>query len=1018
MPSWNSSPLTERFIREASTRTHRRRPDGARLALTRALAVGSDTSASPRRTLMIVESPAKAKTIEKYLGADARVLASYGHVRDLVNKQGSVRPEESFAMTWTSTSRQREAMRAISDAVKRADVLLLATDPDREGEAISWHLLEVLREKRLLRDDLEVKRVTFGEITKNAVLEAVAAPRDISTPMVDAYMARRALDYLFGFTLSGLLWRKLPSSVSLSAGRVQSVALRLVCEREEEVEAFVSEPYWSIKARLKSEDGPAFEAALTHVDETKLGKFTISSNEQAEEYARRVRECDSFTVASIKHSEAKRTSGPPFTTSTMQQEANKQLGFGASRTMSAAQRLYEGAGMGEGLITYMRTDGIYVATHAIENLRDTAKELFGEDYVPETPRYFKTKQKNAQEAHEAIRPTSAGRVPAQVAKKLGPGSDEARLYALIWARTMASQMGPALTDRIAAEVASESGDLRLKANGHRLKFPGFLAAYRASTGSEPPTDDVWLPSLSDGERIKVEGDGGDALACEPTQHQTSPPPRYTDGSIVRALEERGIGRPSTYAPILKVLAQREYVAKQGSALIPTTRGRLVSAFLTNYFETYVDYGFTADLENKLDEITREEVQWKPLLKEWWEPFTTKISSLSTLRVSEVIDALDEKLGHHLFGESQYDGHVHVNADQIADGQTLSTANSEEAVSDARRCPSCKTGRLGLKPSKMGGFIGCSRYPECSFTHPLHPIRGAIVNDTDDPDFASPSDGEDVVLYPKILGDDPATGKEISLRLGPYGPYLQLGVQEPPAEPEVSEDGKKKKKTKKPPAPRRVGVTNIGKKVEEITLDDAFRMFQYPKEIGAHPESGATVSVNIGPFGYYVACDGVNASIGKSVLKRVESVDNVNLEEALELLRKKAERPPRTRGRYAKKTAKATKSKKKKDDDVEDGEESSSAKMEKKKTKKTKKTEVEIPGVKKPLTAFFAFSADERANVKAAHPEYKIGDVSKALGEMWSNLDADRKAKYESEAKEAKAAYEKAKSEYEPVVSND
>ena len=721
---------------------------------------------------MIVESPAKAKTIEKYLGANAKVLASYGHVRDLVNKQGSVRPEESFAMTWTSTSRQKAAMRDITEALKKSDVLLLATDPDREGEAISWHLLEVLREKKLLRDDLDVKRVTFGEITKTAVLDAVGSPRDINVPMVDAYMARRALDYLFGFTLSGLLWRKLPSSVSLSAGRVQSVALRLVCEREEEVEAFVSEPYWTVKASLSSKDGSTFDAALTHVDGAKLGKFTIASNDEAEAYAKRVRECDTLRVVEVKHSEAKRTSGPPFTTSTMQQEANKQLGFGASRTMSAAQRLYEGAGTGEGLITYMRTDGTYVAPHAIESLRTTAGELFGDEYVPESPRYFKKKQKNAQEAHEAIRPTKAGRLPAQVARQIGPGSDEARLYALIWARTMASQMSPALTDRIAAEIASAENDLKLKANGHRLKFPGFLAAYRTSRpDAAPPSDDAWLPVLGEGEGLSVKTDG-ESLGCEATEHKTSPPPRYTDGSIVKALEERGIGRPSTYAPILKVLAQREYVAKQGAALVPTTRGRLVSAFLTNYFETYVDYGFTADLEHKLDDITSEQVQWKPLLEEWWTPFRDKISSLSELRVSEVIDALDEKLGQHLFGEATYDGHVHINPDQVAE-----VSDSDDVVSEARRCPSCKIGRLGLKPSKAGGFIGCSRYPECGFTHPLHPIRGAIVSDTDDPDFVATVEDPDAVMYPKVLGVDPATGKEISLRLGPYGPYLQLGVQE-------------------------------------------------------------------------------------------------------------------------------------------------------------------------------------------------------------------------------------------------
>ena len=1003
----------------------------------------SNKRSTPRttRTVMIVESPAKAKVIEKYLGDNARVLASYGHVRDLVNKRGSVRPREAFAMTWTSTTRQRGAMKDIADAVSEADVLLLATDPDREGEAISWHLLEVLKEKRLLRDDLDVKRVTFSEITKSAVLEAVNAPREINAPMVDAYMARRALDYLFGFTLSGLLWRKLPSSVSLSAGRVQSVALRLVCEREEEVEAFVSEPYWSINADMLTKNGAAFEAALARVDGVKLGKFTIASAAQAGEYARRVRECETLRVVDVKQSEAKRTSGPPFTTSTMQQEANKQLGFGASRTMSAAQRLYEGAGAGEGLITYMRTDGTYVAPYAIEEMRATAGELFGNEYVPESPRYFKKTQKNAQEAHEAIRPTSARRLPAQVARQLGPGSDESRLYGLIWSRAMASQMSPALTDRIAADIESTEGDLALKANGHRLTFPGYLAAYRStkSDGDAPASDDAWLPELARDDALRVNRNGSNQGSAA-TEHKTMPPPRYTDGSIVKALEERGIGRPSTYAPILKVLAQREYVAKQGAALIPTTRGRLVSAFLTNYFPKYVDYGFTADLERKLDDVSSEQAAWKPLLSDWWVPFEGTVESLSTLRVSEVIDALDEKLGSHLFGETKYDGHVHVNKDEMVDGHQIDASKSIEhaKVTDARRCPSCKIGRLGLKPSKSGGFIGCSNYPTCGFTHPLQPLRGAIVSETDDPDFITPSEDSVLTMYPKTLGIDPVSGKEISLRMGPYGPYLQLGAQELAPEPEPAKDGKKPKKAKKPAAPRRVGVANIGKTANELTLEDAIGMFEYPKTIGAHPTTQSAITVNIGPFGYYVACDSVNASISKTVQKRIGELSNLTLEDAVEILRKKAERPARTRGRYAKKTTKvkaepkAKKTKSKANTNVNENAEPDAAttevKEKRKRTlkvnveileaapsattkveekKKPLKVKVEIPGLSKPLSAFFAFSKDERPSVVEAHPDYKVGAVAKVLGERWAALDPERKAKYEAAAKDEKEAYAKA-----------
>ena len=965
---------------------------------TRGRAGGSASNAAAAfamnaRTLMIVESPAKAKTIERYLGANAKVLASYGHVRDLVNKQGSVRPDESFAMTWTSTTRQKAAMRDIISALKTTDVLLLATDPDREGEAISWHLLEVLREKKLLRDDLDVKRVTFGEITKSAVLSAVESPREINAPMVDAYMARRALDYLFGFT-PGLLWRKLPPSVSLSAGRVQSVALRLVSEREEEVESFVSEPYWTVKASLATKDGSAFDAALTHVDGNKLAKFTIASSEEADAYARRVRACDSLRVSEVKHSEAKRTSGPPFTTSTMQQEANKQLGFGASRTMSAAQRLYEGAGTGEGLITYMRTDGTYVAPHAIQTLRTTATEVFGEEYVPESPRYFKKKQKNAQEAHEAIRPTNAGRLPAQVARQLGPGSDEARLYGLIWARTMASQMSPALTDRIAAEIESAEGDLKLKANGHRLKFPGYLAAYRASRpDAPPPSDDAWLPVLDGGEGLRVVPgrDDDESTGCEATEHKTSPPPRYTDGSIVKALEERGIGRPSTYAPILKVLAQREYVVKQGAALVPTTRGRLVSAFLTNYFETYVDYGFTADLEEKLDEITSEQVQWKPLLEEWWVPFKDKISSLSNLRVSEVIDALDEKLGQHLFGEATYDGHVHVNPDQISSTSSASDSDEEDVVTEARRCPSCKTGRLGLKPSKAGGFIGCSRYPECGFTHPLHPIRGAIVSDTDDPDFASSLSSDDAVMYPKTLGVDPETGKEVTLRLGPYGPYVQLGVQEPTPEPTPTEDGKKPKSRKSHPR-LDVSASRISTRTSPSSRSRTrSACLSTRRRSWAHPATAAPVSVNIGPFGYYVACDGVNASIGKSVLKRVGSVENVTLDEAVELLRKKAERPPRTGTIREKDKEEATKG-------TEGGEGEKDEKEDQGKETRGPRDE------ETSLRILRVFCGRTRRCQDGESVVHLVGEVAKALGERWAALDADRKSAYERNAKEAKEAY--------------
>jgi DNA topoisomerase-1 len=743
--------------------------------------------------VVVVESPAKAKTINKYLGRDYKVIASYGHVRDLPAKDGSVLPDDDFSMSWEVDGKSEKHMREITEAVRGADKLFLATDPDREGEAISWHVREVLRARRALKG-IDVKRVVFNEVTRSAVLEAFRHPREIDGELVDAYLARRALDYLVGFTLSPVLWRKLPGS--RSAGRVQSVALRLVCEREGEIEAFKAREYWTIEVEFQTEAGERFTARLSHLDGKKLERFDLDSEAKARAAADAILAAGGFTVASVEHREVRRNPFPPFTTSTLQQEASRKLGFGAVRTMRVAQRLYEGIeldGDTVGLITYMRTDGVAIAAEAIAAARALIGGDFGARYVPGEPRVYRSPAKNAQEAHEAIRPTDLTRRPDQVAGHLD--NDQRRLYELIWKRTVASQMASAVLDQVSIDIADPTGRLRLHATGSVIVFDGFLKLYQEDRDDEPAKagaadEDVEgrrLPAMRNGEHL-ARG------AVEPSQHFTQPPPRYTEASLVKKLEELGIGRPSTYASIIQVLQDREYVRLDKRRFVPEDRGRLVTAFLTSFFERYVEYNFTADLENQLDEVSGGRVDWKELLRNFWRDFSSAVAGTKDLTIKAVLEALDAELGRHFFPE---------------DGPDNATGR------DPRLCPGCGAGRLSLKLGRFGAFIGCSNYPECRYT------RAFGV------DAVGETGGADTVL-----GSDPASGSSVSLKKGPYGHYLQLGE---------SENGNK---------PKRVALLR-GQKPGDIDLATALKLLALPRDIGRHPETGEPITAGIGRFGAYI-----------------------------------------------------------------------------------------------------------------------------------------------------------------------
>ena len=766
--------------------------------------------------VVIVESPAKAKTINKYLGSDYTVLASYGHVRDLPPKDGSVLPDEDFAMLWEVEGKGEKRIKEIAQAMKGASRLFLATDPDREGEAISWHVQEELLRRRALKG-IDVKRVVFNEVTKNAVQEAFRNPRELNRELVDAYLARRALDYLVGFTLSPVLWRKLPGS--RSAGRVQSVALRLICEREDEVEAFRAREYWTIEAEFKTSAGQTFKARLTHLDGKKLDKFDLGDERAARAAIDAIFRESGWVVSSLERREVRRNPQPPFTTSTLQQEASRKLGFGATRTMQLAQRLYEGVDIGGetvGLITYMRTDGIDLSQEAIAGARGLIERDYGARYRPDTPRVYKNRAKNAQEAHEAIRPTDLFRRPADVADHVD--SDQLRLYELIWKRTVASQMESAVLDQVAVDLGAPGNRTVFRATGSVVTFDGFLKLYQEDR-DDPEEEDEHnrrLPAMKQGEATERGG-------VRPEQHFTQPPPRYTEASLVKKLEELGIGRPSTYASIIQVLQDRDYVRIEKKRFVPEDRGRLVTAFLTSFFERYVQYNFTADLENLLDEVSGGRADWKAVLRDFWRDFSAAIDGTKDLTITQVIAALDEHLGRHFFPD---------------DGSGR----------DARLCPGCGAGRLSLKLGKFGAFIGCSNYPECRYTRPLG------LDAQGDAEAGDPAEAG-----PRELGMDPVSGLPVTLKKGPYGHYVQLG------------DGGGEEKPKRVSLPK-------GMKPGDIDLDTALRLLALPREVGPHPETGETILAGVGRYGPYLKHGNTFKSLGPD-----DDVLTIGLNRAVSLL---------------------------------------------------------------------------------------------------------------------------------------
>ncbi len=773
--------------------------------------------------LVIVESPAKAKTINKYLGSDYKVLASFGHVRDLPPKDGSVAPDDDFAMKWQVSADRSKQLKDILAASKSSDTLILATDPDREGEAISWHLYEHLKAKKALPANVE--RVTFNQITKTAVLDAMAKPRNLDTPLIDAYLARRALDYLVGFTLSPVLWRKLPGAKS--AGRVQSVALRIIVDREREIEAFKSQEYWTVEGTFETAGGQAFTARLVGWQGKKLDKFSLNNAALANE-AKADTAAGDYHVASVDKKPVTRNPYAPFTTSTLQQEASRKLGLSATQTMRTAQALYE-----SGHITYMRTDGVQIAGEAIAAARDVIAEDFTTKHLPEKPRFYSSKAKNAQEAHEAIRPVDLRKRPARA----GLSGDEAKLYDLIWKRTLASQMASAKLERTTVELKDKSGRTELRATGQVTIFPGFLALYQETVEDPEDGDD------DDGKRLPVINQG-DTPACKATsadQHFTEPPPRFSEASLVKKLEELGIGRPSTYASTLQVLKDRAYVRIDKKRFIPEEKGRLVTAFLERFFERYVSYDFTAGLEDQLDEISAGDIDWKAVLRAFWQDFRPKTDEIMELKPSEVTEALDEFLEPLLF--------------PATDG------------TDPRACPSCDNGRLSLRGGKFGAFIACSNYPECRYTRPFASENGNGSADTSD--------------LPRELGIDPDSGKTVSLRSGRFGLFLQL---------DETEDGAKPARAS---IPRDV-------EVDTVDLELALKLLSLPRDVGPHPESGEMISASIGRYGPYLIHSGKYAKLANTaeVFEIGMNAAVVKLAEAANRGGRKAAEPLKELGAHA------------------------------------------------------------------------------------------------------------------------
>ncbi|QDI75031.1 MULTISPECIES: type I DNA topoisomerase [Leisingera] len=798
--------------------------------------------------VVVVESPAKAKTINKYLGPDYTVLASYGHVRDLPAKDGSVDPDADFGMTWEVANDSRKHVKAIADALKDDNALILATDPDREGEAISWHLQEALTKRRSIKKDTAVSRVTFNAITKEAVTEAMRNPREVDMPLVEAYLARRALDYLVGFNLSPVLWRKLPGA--RSAGRVQSVCLRLIVEREMEIEAFNPQEYWSVRAQLATPRGQEFEARLTVMGGEKLDKYSLK-NSTAAELAVQAVASRKLKVLSVEAKPAARNPSAPFMTSTLQQEASRKFGMGARQTMNAAQRLYEA-----GYITYMRTDGIDMAPEAVQAARAEIEKRYGAEYVPSSPRIYKNKAKNAQEAHECIRPTDMGRD----AKALKVTDDDQRkLYDLIWKRTLSCQMEGARLERTTVDIGSDDQQVVLRATGQVVLFDGFMRVYEEGRDDVADEDDKRLPQIMEGEALKfasslaaqaekagkeasVLSDNGAVLAL---QHHTQPPPRYTEATLVKRMEELGIGRPSTYASVITTIQDREYVRKDKNRLFPEDKGRIVTIFLLNFFRKYVGYEFTANLEEELDDVSAGERDYKDLLGRFWRDFSAAIAETSELRITEVLDVLDAALAPQLYPPRE-------------DG------------TDPRTCPKCGQGQLHLKTSRTGGFVGCGNYPECNYTRPIS--------------------GEGAEGYERVLGED--DGDEIHLKSGRFGPYVQRGEATP--------------ENKKPP---RSSLPKQGKDFlpgwgpNEITLEQALTLLTLPRDIGQHPDGGAIQS-NLGRFGPYIAHQLPDEEKPVYVnLKETLDVFEIGMNRAVEMLAEKRANPGRRGSRAAAKPLK-------------------------------------------------------------------------------------------------------------------
>lgn len=782
--------------------------------------------------LVIVESPAKAKTINKYLGKDFKVVASFGHIRDLPSKSGSVLPEQDFSMKYVISDKAKKYVSEITKAASKAESVYLATDPDREGESISWHVAEVIKEQNHIPDSA-FKRIAFNEITQKAVMAAISNPRSIDINLVHAQQARRALDYLVGFTLSPLLWRKLPGCKS--AGRVQSVALRLICEREEEIEQFKSQEYWDITFDMLSSRQEAFVAKLTNAYGKKLEKFSITNQQQAEELKKVLEDAD-FFIDSIEKKQQKRNPSAPFITSSLQQEAARKLGFSAKKTMQIAQKLYEGMdinGDTTGLITYMRTDGVTLASEAIEAIRNLIDNTYGTKYLPNTPRVYKSKVKNAQEAHEAIRPTDINLTPASLKGKLE--DDFYKLYDLIWKRTIACQMENVVINIVTAHLESKDKQFGARAHGSSIEFDGFYKIYREGTDDEHEGEDKLLPHLNEGEETKTK-------AVKPAQHFTEPLPRYTEASLVKKLEELGIGRPSTYASIISVLQERNYVSLVKKRFIPEELGRLVTVFLVGFFKKYVEYDFTAQLETDLDVISEGKLEWKDLLKKFWQGFNDNVSKVSEHKITDVIEYVEKKLERHLFPTDH---------------------NGESKI-----CPTCKTGTLHLRLGKYGAFLGCSRYPECTFK------KTVVSAETQQETTETPVDNN------RILGTDPATGQEIHLKKGPYGWYVELEL---PKDIELKVSKGKASAKKVIPKPKRIPLPSCISPAG-VTINDALNLLKLPLTIGKHPATGEDISINIGKFGPYLKHADKFTSIPKTI-----NPFEVNLNQAVELIAAKEDK---------------------------------------------------------------------------------------------------------------------------------